>query len=150
MNIKDVIKSVHNYESEKFAEKVDAQIIKLYKLKAMAQVVEGITNVYNMVSRKDGAYLTYDINYNQSLPQGVDISFTIDSGIEDTHTLAYLDGGYSVIDFLDSIEDHKLGSMRNGKLEITASLKQKMVFQVLGEKLANEYYEKSMDMGLFS
>ena len=143
----DVVKAVNHKDNGKIHNRFEREIDKLNRLQSLTYLLEAISDFEYRVREHQGSDLTYEIDIKNSYPQQyVVFSYRVNSESGDVRIAPIYANNYSVIDFIDSIEDKSMKHGRYGELVVNEMFKIKLMQQILGKKLFEEYCEKSFDL----
>lgn len=148
MNIQKIVEKVYGGELSAVSKSLDKQILKLQRLKYMAQVASFVDYFSSEIkSQYPGSNISLSIGHHTNkFPQTVDVFYKINGGQLQTYEI---DNGYEISDFMEHIEDHNISSIRSTELKVDHLLHIRLLEMFLGAKLANEYFEACVDAGVF-
>ena len=147
MKMKDVVKAFSNFGEDKFLNKVDKEIEKLYQLRYIAKVISLAKEAsYEILSDKTNLnkVIKFSIENLGTCPQTWGMVYNIEGKKGSfefrEHDLDKLSKG------IKKITNHKLFECATKGFVIDYALEERLILNIIGEDLFNEYFELTEEL----
>lgn len=147
MNMSDVVKAVNYQDKGKIHNRFEKEIDKLNRLQSLTYLLQAISEFEYRVRDYEGSNLTYGLDIHNSYPvKYITFSYTVEGENNFIQIAPIYVNVYSVLDFVETLEDRTIKHGQSNELVVNSMFKIKLMQQILGKKLFEEYCEKSFDL----